>query len=239
MSRLRRIARQAAARAAPDPVTGRDGRERCDLCAEPLPPDHRHLLDLSAAAVRCACRACALLFDRREAGGASYRLLPRERRRLDGCAIDEVLWAGLGIPVDLAFFVRGGATGEVTAGYPSPLGTLRAAVHPDSWRELTRAHPALPGLADDVEALLVHRAGGAREHWLVPLDDCYRLVAVVRAHWKGLGGGPEVWRHVDTFFSELAGELPGEPAGEPSTGPATGPDPGPRPTPQEASWVSP
>jgi Family of unknown function (DUF5947) len=59
-------------------------------------------------------------------------------------------------------------------------------------------------MADDVEALLVNRAGGARQHWIVPLDDCYRLVALVRTHWKGLGGGPEVWSHVERFFTELS-----------------------------------
>ncbi|MGP3927412.1 DUF5947 family protein [Streptomyces sp. 8N616] len=208
--------------------TGHDGPERCDLCAETIDQAHRHLLDLHTGAMSCACRACSLLFDRQEAGGAlprtpsgrySLRLLPRRRLRLDGCDIDEMLWAGLGIPVDLAFFTRSGSSGEVSAGYPSPLGTMRSTVDPHSWRELEASHPALSTMAEDVEALLVNQAGGAREHWLVPLDDCYRLVAVVRAHWKGLGGGPQVWEQVRSFFDELSTDF--------------------RTTTEEASWASP
>ncbi len=196
-SRLRDLARQP-------PPSEAAAQERCDLCAQPLPEGHRHLLDLAAAAVRCACRACALLFDRHEAGGRSFRLLPRRRLRLDGFAIDDLLWAGLGVPVGLAYFVLDGASGQVTVGYPSPLGATRSTVEPSVWQEVTAGLPASARLAEDVEALLVNRAKGTREHWIVPLDDCYRLVAVVRAHWKGLAGGPEVWDHIERFFAGLA-----------------------------------
>jgi hypothetical protein len=223
--RLRRLAHHAAARTGtPGGRRADDGHERCELCAETLDPKHRHLLDVRAGELSCACHACALLFDRKEAGRAHYRLLPRRRSRLADLTIDDMLWAGLGIPVDLAFFTRAEASGEVSVGYPSPLGTTRSTVDPDTWRELSASHPALSTMADDVEALLVDRTGDTREHWLVPLDDCYRLVAVVRAHWKGLGGGPDVWRHVGTFFSEL------------SVG--SDPESGTRPSTEEASWTS-
>jgi hypothetical protein len=136
-------------------------------------------------------------------GGSGYLLLPRDRRRLDGCSIDDTVWAGLGVPVDLAFFTRSGESDDIDAGYPGPLGAMRSTVPADIWREVEACHPDLRGIAPDVQALLVNRAHGASEHWLVPLDDCYRLVAVVRAHWKGLGGGPEVWQRIDAFFHEL------------------------------------
>ncbi|GAA3028470.1 DUF5947 family protein [Streptomyces olivoverticillatus] len=207
-SRLWELARRPAAQ--PAEVVG----ERCDLCAEPVPAEHRHLLDTaSGGAALCACRACALLFDRQEAGGQHYRLLPRRRLRLDGFAVDDLLWASLGVPVGLAYFVRESATGQTAVGYPSPLGSTRSTVEPSVWQELSGGHPALTDLADDVEALLVHRAKGAREHWIVPLDDCYRLVAVVRTHWKGLAGGPEVWDRIERFFTELAhsAQVPGYP----------------------------
>ncbi|WP_367325535.1 DUF5947 family protein [Streptomyces sp. HUAS ZL42] len=216
MSGLRRVARQAARAETRD-----DPEQRCDLCAQPLPPGcaHRHVLQPATGTVSCACRACAVLFDHDAGSAGGYRLLPQERRRLDGCRIDDAVWAGLGVPVSLAFFTRSGETGEVTAAYPSPLGPLRAAVPPDSWRQVEACHPDLPALVPDVQALLVNRARGASEHWLAPLDDCYRLVAVVRAHWKGLDGGPEVWQRVEDFFRALA---------EPTTF-----------TTQEASWASP
>jgi len=193
---LSRVIRTAGDRA-------RTAAERCDLCSEPLPPAHGHLLDLAAEDICCACRACALLFDREAAGGGHYRLLPQRRLRLGDLADDELLHSGLGVPVDLVFFVRSGADGEVTARYPSPLGTLRTSVDRQTWAELEQANPVLRQIADDVEALLVDRTGGARRHWLLPLDDCYRLAAVVRTHWKGLGGGPDVRPHLDDFFDRL------------------------------------
>jgi hypothetical protein len=81
---------------------------------------------------------------------------------------------------------------------------LRSTVDPQAWQEMTRTVPAIADLEEDVQALLINRARGAREHWLVPLDDCYRLVALVRTHWKGLGGGSEVWDQVERFFAELS-----------------------------------
>jgi hypothetical protein len=61
----------------------------------------------------------------------------------------------------------------------------------------------LATLEDDVEALLVNRAVERREHFLVPIDDCYALAGVLRTHWKGFAGGAEVWREIDAFFDRL------------------------------------
>ncbi|MEU1377085.1 DUF5947 family protein [Streptomyces triculaminicus] len=202
--RLRELAR----RPSPAPAPAAAAPERCDLCAEPVPAGHRHLLDLADGAALCSCRACALLFDHREAGGRHYRLLPTRRIRLAGHRIDDLLWAALGVPVGLAFFVRDGTSGRTAVSYPSPLGAVRSTVDPDVWAELASALPGSARPADDVEALLVNRALEPHEHWIVPLDDCYRLVAVVRAHWKGLTGGREAWSRIASFFAEPAPSAP-------------------------------
>ena len=55
----------------------------------------------------------------------------------------------------------------------------------------------------DVEALLVNRARGARGHWLVPIDDCYALVGLIRTRWRGLTGGKDVWEEIGRFFTTL------------------------------------
>jgi hypothetical protein len=55
----------------------------------------------------------------------------------------------------------------------------------------------------DVEALLVSRARDMREHWLVPIDDCYELVGLIRSRWRGFGGGEEVWTAIRGFFDDL------------------------------------
>ena len=175
--------------------------ERCDLCGEPLPAEHRHLLDVASGQPQCACRACAILFDRGQAGGDHYRLIPERRICLPPLAGEERLWAALGIPVDLAF-ITCGANG-VIARYPSPLGLTTAAPAPDAWAQVVAANPVLGDLEPDVEALLVNRARGARERWIVPLDDCFRLAARLREHWRGFHGGDAVWEAIARFFAEL------------------------------------
>ena len=62
----------------------------------------------------------------------------------------------------------------------------------------------------DVEALLVNRLGAARgyrsaEYYILPMDECFRLVGLFRAHWRGLSGGTEVWREAARFFDEMRG----------------------------------
>jgi hypothetical protein len=113
--------------------------------------------------------------------------------------------AALGVPVGLAFFVRH-ADGSVSAHYPSPAGATRWTVDPAAWATATSGRPELAGLAADVEALLVNTARGRQDAWLVPIDDCHRLVAVVRRHWKGLSGGDLVWPRIEQFFDELSSQ---------------------------------
>lgn len=177
--------------------------DRCEMCAEPLAPDHDHLVDLRQDTPLCVCRACALLFDRRESGGARYRRVPDRRLRLPELQLDDVQWAGFGIPVDIAFFVKHSGSQRVVGLYPSPLGTMRSALPLDSWSDLETDNPVLREMEQDVEALLVNRLRGAREQWLLPVTDCYRLVAVVRTNWKGISGGQEVWEALSRFFASL------------------------------------
>lgn len=200
-SQLRQLAHRPATRT--ENASGEPSEEHCDLCAEPLPDTHRHLLDVSAGSISCACQACGILFDHQAAGGGHYRLVRTRPRRLDGFELDDVLWAGLGIPVDLAFLVHSSASERVTAFYPNPMGMMQSTLDPETWQELETTNPVLSGMDSDVEALMVNRLGGARQHWLLPVDDCYRLVALVRTHWRGFTGGTEVWQHVERFFEDL------------------------------------
>jgi hypothetical protein len=60
----------------------------------------------------------------------------------------------------------------------------------------------------DVEGLLVNRLGYSRgysaaEYYLLPMDECYKLVGLIRMHWKGLSGGTEVWKKLGEFFTSL------------------------------------
>jgi len=110
--------------------------------------------------------------------------------------------AALGVPVGLAFFVAGD-DGQVTAHYPSPAGATQWQVPPEAWAQARSECPLLASLVPAVEALLARAARGRSDAWLVPVDDCFRLTAVVRQHWRGLSGGDRVWPEIERFFSEL------------------------------------
>jgi hypothetical protein len=194
--RLQRLARRAPVEPSAEP-------EHCELCGAPIPGDHRHIADLSKRELLCACRACSLLFDRDAAGGGHFRLVPDRRLRLVDFELTDLNWERLRIPVDMAFFFIGSPDDRVMAFYPSPVGATESLLELDAWEELRAANPVLGEMQRDVEALLVNRARGARQHWVVPIDDCYSLVAVIRTRWKGLSGGQEVWQQLDRFFDEL------------------------------------
>jgi hypothetical protein len=192
------------AQRAPAGVPGSSREERCDLCGEPLSPGHRHLVDVESRRLLCACRACVVLFDRPGAGGGHLRLVPTRRQRLDGFRLDASDWEQLRIPVQMAFFFRSSAAGRVVALYPSPMGATESLLQLDAWSLLAAANPQLGELEPDVEALLVSHARGMREHWRVPIDDCYELVGLIRSNWRGFGGGEQVWSELERFFDDLS-----------------------------------
>ena len=103
----------------------------------------------------------------------------------------------------MAFFFRNSAEGRVMAFYPSPMGPTESLLELSTWDELERVNPVLLEMEPDVEALLVNRARGARQQWLVPIDDCYALVGVIRTRWRGFSGGREVWQEIDRFLKRL------------------------------------
>jgi hypothetical protein len=202
--RLRRLAQRAAAETAA-------ALETCELCGEPIPPEHRHLMDLRSRELMCACRACSLLFDRRAAGANHYRLVPDRRLALEDFDLGDALWEELRLPVEMAFFFRNSAEGRVVAYYPSPMGPTESLLGLTAWDELEAANPILRTMEPDVEALLVNRARGARQQWLVPIDECYALIGLIRTRWRGLTGGREVWEEIGRYFGALDGRA--RPAG--------------------------
>jgi Family of unknown function (DUF5947) len=179
------------------PPPAEDAPQRCQLCDAPIPDGHRHMLDEQDGNVLCVCHPCELLFERAAAGRGHYRLIPDRRVRLP--ALDT---AALGVPVGLAFFVCR-PDGTVVAHYPSPLGVTQWEVDSAPWQAIRAECPEIRQLAVAVEALLVNTTRDADEHWIVPIDDCYRLVAVIRREWRGLSGGSRVWPAIDGFFQGL------------------------------------
>ncbi|GAC1432099.1 MAG: DUF5947 family protein [Thermoanaerobaculia bacterium] len=179
-----------------------DGEERCELCSAMLRGGHQHLWEVSKRQAACACDACAILFS--DQSGARYRRIPRGSRSLPAFAMADEHWAALNIPVDVAFFYKDTAAERTIAMYPSPAGATESTLTFEAWTEIERDNPVLGKMELDVEALLVRRGrGGDHQYYLVPIDECYRLVGIIRIGWRGLSGGSEVWSEIDRFFADL------------------------------------
>lgn len=204
-----------AIRRAPDRSAALD---RCGMCAGPVGPAHRHVLDEGDPTVMCVCTPCSLLFERDAAGGGHYRLIPTRRTRLTGVSVE-----GLPVPVGLAFFVKQG-DGRVLAHYPSPLGTTESEIDAAAWHAVQARSPALAEVKPLVEAFLMwtDQRRGDDEHWILPLDDCFRLVALIRRNWTGMSGGSAVWREIARFFDDLRRQFGRHTATATTTGRHTG-----------------
>lgn len=176
--------------------------ERCDLCSVALAErHHQHLIDPKARRLLCACDACAILFS--TGGETNYRRVPRDPGCLMDFRLSDQLWNSLAIPIGLVFIYSSSAAAEMLAVYPSPAGPTETQVEKESWDEIVQENPALAKLIPDVEALLVNRMNGAREYFLAPIDECYRLTGLVRKYWRGFSGGDEGWERIREFFFEL------------------------------------
>lgn len=196
---LARFARRSARRAPEEP--------RCDLCAVRIGERHRHVVDRQERRLACSCRACALLFTQPGAAGGRYQTVP-ERVRIDpDLDLSETGWEELDIPVHLAFFFWSSAAEGWVGFYPSPAGAVEAEISPASWDRALGQSPLSAGALPDVEAILCRGRRGRRsatfECFLVPIDVCYRLVGLVRRHWKGIDGGDEVRGEIEALFGEL------------------------------------
>ncbi len=179
----------------------RPPEQRCELCGAALAHEHEHLVEPASRQLHCACSACAILFSNRE--GARFRRVPRRVEALGDFQITDAQWESLHLPIGLAFFFRSTPAGRVLAFYPSPAGAMESLLSLEAWQELEAENPVLRDLEGDVEALLVNRVGQARDYFRVPIDECYKLVGLLRSQWRGLSGGSEVWDGIKRFFDEL------------------------------------
>jgi hypothetical protein len=192
--------------------------ERCDLCGTEVAAEHPHLVHIVERSLKCACRPCALLFRDRPADApagafSGFRTIPDRYLRDPDFVLTDQQWDALQIPVGMAFFllssgvtIDDGAGPSVLACYPSPAGATESELDLTHWSDGVGAGRLAALLEPDVEALLVRRAtgnGSAARCVLVPVDACYRLVGLVRRHWRGFDGGSEAWAHIDAFFDAV------------------------------------
>jgi len=177
--------------------------ERCEMCTEPIPSGHSHVVNLEARNLMCTCRPCWLLFTRDGAAGGRYRAVPERYLHDPAAVIAPAQWDAISIPVSMAFFFANSQLGRFVAFYPSPAGATESMLELDTWGEILAANPHLAEVSPDVEALLVRRDGDRFECWLVPIDACYELVGRVKLRWKGFDGGAALWEDLDAFLTGL------------------------------------
>jgi hypothetical protein len=132
-----------------------------------------------------------------------YRRVPVRVQFLPEFSMTDAQWDELLIPINLAFFFHSSSSGRVVAVYPSPAGATESLLTLEAWRELEDENPILRELETDVEALLVNRVGQAREFYRVSIDECYKLVGLIRTSWRGLSGGSLAWETIGQFFASL------------------------------------
>ena len=210
LGRLRQIASPPPAPAAVE--------ERCEFCATGLGVRHGHVADVADHRLLCVCRPCYLLFAPQGAGGGRFRAVGEDVRQVADLRLEEAEWDALRVPVDLVFFLRqtlrdasslapSGEAGaaRLLAFYPGPGGATESELDLRAWTDIAAANPVLDQVAPDVEAVLLRRHDGGFSCYLVPVDVCYALVGVVRSHWTGLGGGPDVWARIGDYFGDLEG----------------------------------
>ena len=179
--------------ARPAPV---EETEKCELCGRPLSDDHRHLLELNERRILCACEPCLAM----KSGLDNYCPVSTRTLWLDDFQFSDELWAAFQLPVGLAFFMRSTGTNSVVALYPSPAGATECELHLESWDKLVELNPILKDLEADAEALVVNRISETPQQAIVPIDECYRLVGLIKSTWQGISGGSAIEDAVPKFF---------------------------------------
>jgi hypothetical protein len=181
--------------------------ELCEICGRPLAASHAHLLEPATRRITCACDCCAIVSG--SAAGGRFRRIPSRAVYLPDFRLTDAQWESLLIPINVAFFFYSTAQERTIALYPSPAGATESLLDLSGWNEIVTENPMLAALEHDVEALLVNRLPNRQspeprsEHFIAPIDECFKLVGIIRSRWHGLSGGTEVWQEIERFFTAL------------------------------------
>jgi len=182
--------------ARPEPVVE---DEKCEICGSRITEEHRHLLELGERRILCSCEPCIAM----RSGVDDYCPVGTRTVWLDDIDFPDALWSAFQLPIGLAFFLRSSGTGTVVALYPSPAGATESELHLESWNALVERNPVLRQLEADGEAFVVNRMTDPPEHAIVPIDECYRLVGLIKSNWTGISGGNAISDAVPLFFQHV------------------------------------
>jgi hypothetical protein len=136
-------------------------------------------------------------------GDPEYRPTGTRVVWLEDFELSEELWASFQIPIGLAFILRSSGAERVVALYPSPAGATECELYLESWNQLVQTNPVIGDLDRDGEALVVNRLAEPPQYVIAPIDDCYKLVGIIKTSWEGISGGPDLQKAIAGFFEEL------------------------------------
>ena len=171
----------------------------CELCPLGIGENHRHLLHLVERRIICVCETCWST----RSGDPEFRPPGSRTLVLDDFDMSDEVWAGFGIPIGLTFLMRSSVSGGVVALYPSPAGATESELDLGAWDALCAANPILDRLEPDAEALVVDRTSPRHVYAIVPVDQAYKLVGLVKERWEGISGGRGVQEAVAEYFEAL------------------------------------
>jgi hypothetical protein len=193
------MAKWAGPRAAATPPAPRAAASTCELCPSGLGPHHRHLLALTDRRIVCVCETCWSL----RSGDPEFRPPGTRTLWLEDFVMPDEVWAAFQIPIGLAFLMRSSVSGGVVALYPSPVGATESELELTAWDALCEANPVLDQMEPDAEALIVNRTADEHQYAIVPVDQCYRMVGLIKSRWEGITGGRGVEDAVGEFFDRV------------------------------------
>ena len=134
--------------------------------------------------------------------GTKYKRVPRRVLALADFHLTDGQWESLMVPISMAFFFRSTPDARVVAFYPSPAGATEsqlAARHLEGYRRCQsspdRTWKPMSKLFSST-AWDMFAGFAAPEYYVLPIDECYKLVGLIRANWRGLSGGTEVWQEI-------------------------------------------
>ena len=171
----------------------------CELCPIGIGEDHRHLLHLVERRIVCVCETCWSM----RSGDPEFRPPGSRTLWLEDFDIADEIWSSFQIPIGLAFLMRSSVSRGVVALYPSPVGATESELELTAWDALCAANPVLDQMEPDAEALIVNRTADVHQYAIVPVDQCYRMVGLIKSRWEGITGGRGVEEAIGEFFERV------------------------------------
>ena len=170
----------------------------CELCPIGIGEDHRHLLHLVERRIVCVCETCWST----RSGDPEFRPPGSRTLVLDDFDMTDEVWQSFGIPIGLTFLCA-----RVSAAGSSPSTRARRVRPSPSSTSAPGTRCARPTRSSTASSPTPRpswsTARARRVYAIVPVDQAYKLVGLVKERWEGISGGRGVQEAVAEYFEAL------------------------------------